>query len=65
MHYEPACLCDDYSSCTEEFCDPVNGCVYINVDCDDGNSYTWDYCDNVMGCVHEEIKYEAPTEGGY
>jgi len=56
-------MCDDFSTCTTEFCDPVDGCVYVYADCDDNNSYTWDYCDEIAGCIHEEFSYVPPDEG--
>ena len=55
----PGCLngggCDDGDPCTEDSCDPVDGCVHGSVSeahCEDGNPCTDDVCEPWVGCVH-------------
>ena len=55
----PACLagtsCDDGDLCTEDICDPDQGCLHVPIpagDCDDGNACTDDSCQPALGCVN-------------
>ena len=51
--------CDDDDVCTDDLCDPAQGCVHrLRADCDDGNPCTVDTCDPVLGCG------SAPVEDG-
>ena len=45
--------CDDGDPCTENACDPIEGCIYPETDCDDGNPETLDVC---LGEGCENIK---------
>ena len=36
--------CNDGDPCTDDLCDPIEGCVYPETDCDDGNPGTLDVC---------------------
>jgi len=55
--------CDDGIDCTDNFCDTVSGCYYVENDanCDDGSACTEDFCDpldsaaDAGGCLHETL----------
>jgi len=42
-------MCDDFSVCTIDSCDPDTGCVYDYVSCGE-----YEMCDAVKGCVAME-----------
>jgi len=44
--------CTDGDPCTQDLCDPVNGCVFPPDPCDDGEPCTTDSCDSQLGCQH-------------
>ena len=51
--------CDDGNVCTEDLCDPQQGCINrLRSNCDDDNPCTVDSCDPVSGCFHR------PAEDG-
>lgn len=37
-------ICDDGDVCTQDICDPLEGCVHPEENCDDGNPGTLDIC---------------------
>jgi hypothetical protein len=41
--------------CTQDLCDPAQGCRHLTSSCDDGNACTADTCDPVAGCQHVNI----------
>ena len=59
-----AISCDDLDACTDDFCDPLEGCMNIPVpqpdccntvaDCDDGDECTDDACEDNT-CVHSPV----------
>ena len=45
--------CDDQNVCTEDLCDPRQGCVHrLSASCNDGDPCTIDTCDPITGCQH-------------
>jgi hypothetical protein len=56
--------CDDKNECTEDTCDPTDGCVFTAVedccdgpeDCDDRNECTEDTCDPTDGCIFTAVE---------
>jgi len=50
-----AVLCDDYNECTDDPCDPDNGCTHVPKNCDDDNVCTTESCDPVAGCSRTEV----------
>ncbi len=42
--------CEDGNFCTENLCDPDQGCISEPVDCDDNNPCTDDSCEPTSGC---------------
>src|SRR5262249_42588481 len=38
--------------CTQDLCDPANGCIFPPDSCDDGDPCTTDSCDSQLGCQH-------------
>ena len=61
---ETVLACQDGHQCTEDACDPVDGCVFIphDEDCDDGNPCTDNMCSLELGCV--KIDNELPCDDG-
>ena len=47
--------CDDDNACTDEDCDPEDGCTHSPTNCDDGNGCTDDGCNSDTGCTHSAI----------
>ena len=47
--------CTDANACTDNFCDPVEGCSTRDVVCNDRNACTSDSCDSDQGCVYTAI----------
>jgi hypothetical protein len=43
-------ICDDGNACTQDSCDPIQGCAFEPLFCDDGNACTIDECDPGFGC---------------
>lgn len=57
--------CDDRNPCTDDFCDPAQGCVHVPTsNCDDGNSCTADLCDPRGGCEHVALDDGTPCDDG-
>ncbi len=55
--------CDDGDLCTDDFCDPREGCVHeLRVDCDDDNPCTANLCDAVGGCANEPLPDGTPCD---
>jgi hypothetical protein len=55
--------CDDHDVCTDDLCDPVQGCVHVmTTSCNDGNPCTGDTCDAVMGCMHKVLDDGTPCD---
>ena len=54
---EAACPqgCWDGDVCTDDGCDPVQGCLNEAINCDDGNTCTTDSCDSDQGCQHVPV----------
>jgi len=53
--------CEDENVCTDDSCDPEEGCVFTPKDedfCDDNNACTEDICDPELGCLHTNITCE-------
>jgi hypothetical protein len=49
-------VCNDGSACTNDFCDPVNGCGYTNITCK-VNASDFCYqpiCDSIVGCTTQQ-----------
>ena len=44
--------CDDHNACTDDTCDPTDGCQHTDVNCIDGDPCTADSCDPLEGCLH-------------
>jgi Tol biopolymer transport system component len=46
--------CDDHLACTNDFCEPSQGCVHLaeSFVCDDGNLCTTDLCSMALGCLN-------------
>ncbi len=54
--------CEDDNICTDDVCDPQQGCLHIPTrSCDDGNGCTRDFCDS-RGCQHEDLDDGTPCE---
>ncbi len=47
--------CDDGTMCTSDACNPMTGCVHIEVVCDDQSVCTDDSCDSATGCKNEPL----------
>ncbi len=55
--------CDDGDVCTDDLCDPREGCVHVSTAaCDDGNPCTRDVCDPAGGCRHENWENGTPCD---
>ncbi|MCB9646417.1 MAG: hypothetical protein H6730_07425 [Deltaproteobacteria bacterium] len=55
--------CDDGSVCTDDVCDPQQGCLHLDtITCDDGNGCTRDLCDGTTGCRHEVLEDGTPCQ---
>jgi outer membrane protein assembly factor BamB len=55
--------CDDGDPCTDDFCDPRNGCIHeLTRSCDDGNPCTSDRCDLNRGCLNENLDDGTPCD---
>lgn len=55
--------CDDGNPCTDDFCDPAQGCLNVPATvCDDGNSCTADLCDPSGGCTHVTLADGTPCD---
>ena len=53
--------CDDANICTDDVCDPRQGCLHFETtSCDDGNGCTRDLCDESRGCRHEVLDDGTP-----
>lgn len=48
--------CDDFNTCTEDYCDPTLGCQHKNVTCDDGLICTVDSCHPIKGCLSSPMR---------
>jgi len=51
----PADFCDDNNNCTIDSCDPVKGCVHVDVVCDDKDFCTTDTCHKTLGCIFSPL----------
>jgi len=54
----PACMtgqesCDDNNKCTNDICDPVQGCLNVAITCEDNNKCTTKSCDPLVGCIYK------------
>jgi hypothetical protein len=47
--------CDDGNVCTDDICDPVEGCVQTPRSCDDRDACTADACNPSSGCTHAPL----------
>lgn len=47
--------CFDNNVCTQDSCDPVQGCLRTPVPCDDNNPCTFSACTQIAGCTHSPI----------
>ena len=47
--------CNDQDACTNDLCDPIQGCRHTPIGCDDGVFCTTDSCDPVGGCAHDPL----------
>jgi hypothetical protein len=51
--------CDDNNPCTEDYCDPIEGCktkdVNVTEYCNDYDICTNDFCNSTTGCYHENV----------
>ena len=57
--------CDDADPCTDDFCDPAQGCLNLpTTSCDDGNACTADSCSADGGCRHERLDDGSPCDDG-
>lgn len=57
--------CDDNNPCTDDFCDPAEGCVHLpTATCDDGNSCTADLCSADGGCQQVSLADGTPCDDG-
>jgi len=56
--------CDDGVNCTDDSCEPEEGCVNLALDelCDDGNQCTDDVCDPEAGCISTVV--DGPCDDG-
>jgi hypothetical protein len=53
--------CDDEDVCTDDVCDPRQGCLHLETrSCDDGNGCTRDLCEAGRGCRHEILDDGTP-----
>ncbi|MGF1509328.1 MAG: PQQ-binding-like beta-propeller repeat protein [Myxococcota bacterium] len=56
--------CDDNNACTDDFCDPRDGCLHeLTRDCDDGDPCTLDLC-GADGCLHADAPEGTPCGQG-
>jgi len=55
-------MCDDGSTCTNDSCAPLSGCVNAPIDCSDGDGCTFDSCSDPAGCQHTLTCAEGSTE---
>jgi len=61
-------VCDDYDWCTRDYCDPYNGCQYVDISpciCDDDNLCTTDVCDSSEGCINSPISCDDSDSSTY
>ena len=57
--------CDDDNPCTDDFCDPQQGCVHrLTQTCDDNNPCTADTCDAQGGCQNNVLDDGTPCDDG-
>jgi hypothetical protein len=55
--------CDDNDICTDDLCDPMQGCVHVaGKNCDDHNPCTADSCDPKAGCAHHVLADGTPCD---
>lgn len=58
-----AIFCTDGDECTDDACDPSQGCVFVPTrTCDDGNSCTTDVCTPGLGCENESLPNGTPCD---
>lgn len=58
-----AFVCNDGDICTDDVCDPEQGCLHLpRLECDDGNPCTRDFCDATAGCRHEDLEDGTPCD---
>jgi hypothetical protein len=56
-------ICDDSDACTDNICDPDEGCLFPVGECNDGFSCTVDSCDQILGCVNTPVDANCTAEG--
>lgn len=55
--------CDDNDVCTDDLCDPRQGCVNrLIAECDDNNPCTADSCDPIEGCRNDTLPDGTPCD---
>ena len=58
--------CDDSNPCTDDFCDPTEGCLNLPTQsCDDGNPCTADSCGPGGECRNTRLDDGAPCDDGF
>ncbi len=58
----PVVSCDDFNDCTNDLCDPADGCHFSSIpdcclydlQCTDGSACTLDLCEN-LACTHQPL----------
>ena len=56
-------VCNDNNACTDDICDPEQGCLFTVGECNDGFSCTIDTCTPQGGCTHTPVNSECTAEG--
>ncbi len=55
--------CDDSDACTDDICDPSQGCLHPVGECNDGFDCTIDSCTPQGGCVNTPVDAACTAEG--